>query len=128
MNLIINSDDKIIEAEGAFNHIDSPNDDDEDWGSPIEVVLSLFDYFNLSHEEDQAIVEVIPNDNNYDFALGDMSYKYNTIIAIKQYIKREDEYLGKVWSFELDLDEQFVTTSISTEGKVIEYSTLENIY
>ncbi|KXN73900.1 hypothetical protein CONCODRAFT_67961 [Conidiobolus coronatus NRRL 28638] len=122
MTVIIDSDGEIVESEGSFNYIDPPNDDDEDWGSPVEAGFSLFEYLNLDHEEDQAVVEVISNDNNDSFMLTNISANHDSVVATKQYIKREDEELEKAWYFEFGLGEQFISASVSPDGEVVEFS------
>jgi Zn-dependent metalloprotease len=119
IDLKIDSQDKIVSVDDAFEDIESPNDKEQDWGSPVEAAFSLFDYLELDREEDPSKVGVIVNDNKDTYVITNISDEQVTVIAARQYLLKDGE-LKKVWFFELKTGKQFVSASISPSGEIVE--------
>jgi Zn-dependent metalloprotease len=119
IDLKIDSQDKLVSVDDSFEDIDSPNDKEQDWGSPIEAAFSLFDYLDLDREEDSSKVDVIANDSKDTYVITNISDEQVTVVAVREYLLKDGE-LKKVWSFELKTGKQFVSASISPSGEIVE--------
>ncbi|KXN73897.1 hypothetical protein CONCODRAFT_77146 [Conidiobolus coronatus NRRL 28638] len=119
IDLKIDNQDKIVSVDDSFEDIKSPNDSEQDWGSPVEAAFSLFDYLKLDREDDPANVGVIVNDIRDTYVLSNISDEQVTVVATREYIFKDDE-LKKIWSFELKNGKQFVSASISPSGEIVE--------